>query len=314
MNPQTFITDIPYDLANRAHAGTSHAPEQRAQSEQTEYASTLAGDFEALSAHASTDEKRALLETEFARYRAGYRERVLDYLRSRSRCLSPMITGPSNFPLRRNQKRNAVADRRLSDLLGYRESALEAIRRKLHPEWRPIMAGDADALPRLETKLAKLEKAQADMRAVNAAMRRHAKAGPMAQARAMIEACPDLGEARAHTMLLPDCLGRTGFANYELTNNNANIRRIRTRIEELKRDKVAPEVTQEGHNGIRLEDHPAENRVRLFFPGKPDAGVRTRLKSNAFRWTPSLGCWQAYRNPRSMELARQFVTAEMPAT
>jgi hypothetical protein len=151
------------------------------------------------------------------------------------------------------------------------------------------------------------------MRAVNAAMRRHAKAGPMAQARAMIEACPDLGEARAHTMLLPDCLGRTGFANYELTNNNANIRRIRTRIEELKRDKVAPEVTQEGHNGIRLEDHPAENRVRLFFPGKPDAGVRTRLKSNAFRWTPSLGCWQAYRNPRSMERARQFVTAEMPA-
>ena len=84
---------------------------------------------------------------------------------------------------------------------------------------------------------------------------------------------------------------------------------MRARLAVLERDKAAPETTQDGNNGVRLEDCPSDNRVRLFFPGKPDSAIRTRLKSNGFRWTPSLGCWQAYRNSRSLAQAKQFITA-----
>ena len=29
-----------------------------------------------------------------------------------------------------------------------------------------------------------------------------------------------------------------------------------------------------------------------------------RLKGAGFRWTPSLGCWQAYRNHRALSVAK----------
>src|ERR1700674_2248971 len=136
-----FENDIPQSLAQAAHAGTSFVPEQRGEQMRSEYASTLAADFATLSKLATTDEKRATLEEEFARYREGYRRRYTAWLSSRSRCLSTMITGPSNFNVRRNEKRNAVEHRRCEELGEFRERALKAIRKALCPELAPIMSG-----------------------------------------------------------------------------------------------------------------------------------------------------------------------------
>ena len=35
-----------------------------------------------------------------------------------------------------------------------------------------------------------------------------------------------------------------------------------------------------------------DNRLQVFFDGKPDADTRAELKSNGFRWAPSVGAWQ----------------------
>lgn len=314
MNKETFIHDISRELANRAHAGTSFSPEKRGEAEINDYASTLASDFENLSRGATTPEKQSLLETEFARYREGYRTRYSAYLSSRSRCLSSMITGPSNFPTLRNQKRNSAADRRLEDLNAFRARALPAINKALHPERRPIMAGDGDALDRLKDKIAEAGALQSIMRAVNVAIRRRAKAGRGAQIEAMLEANPDLCEAKAGLMLNPDCLGRIGYHDFELSNNNANIRRMKARLEWLSRDKATEPTTIRGEDGVLYEDCPADNRVRLFFSRIPDVTVRTRLKSKGFRWTPSLRCWQAYRNSRALENGKQFVSPASSAS
>jgi len=309
MNTQTFIHDIPRDVANHASAGISFDPEKRGDMEIQEYASTLASDYETLSAHAPTAEKRATLDVEFARYREGYKARTLAYLRSKGRCLSPMITGPSNFPVRRNQKRNDVCHKRLNELCEYRQRALEAIRKALHPEWRPIMAGDDDVLDRLRKKIADREKRVAVMKAANAALRRSAKKGREVQIAAILAVDPMFTKESAAELLEPDYMGRLGFAGYLFQNNGAELRRLRARLAVLERDKAAPETILEGDNNVRLEDCPSDNRVRLFFPGKPDEATRARLKGNGFRWTPSIGCWQAYRNSRSLAQARQFIAA-----
>lgn len=97
------------------------------------------------------------------------------------------------------------------------------------------------------------------------------------------------------------------FAPFQLSNNSANIRRVKARIESISAAKAKPVKEFDAGGGVRVEDDPPANRVRVFFPGKPDATVRDRLKANGYRWTPTLGAWQAYRNHRAMELAQGLV-------
>lgn len=297
-----FKEDIPVDLAKAAHAGTSFDPERRAEAERAEYEGVLAGDWERLSKLATTEEKRARLAEEFARYREGYRRRYRAYLLSLSRCVSVMIVGPARYPVARMERRNAVVDRRRSELMAFRERALNAIRKALFPELAPIMAGDEDAVDRLKAKIEEAERLHERMKAANAAIRERAGEGVEAQVSSLVAL--GFSEAEARRLLVPDCMGRVGFPSWKLTNNAANIRRMKERLSSIERNKATPATMLEG-TAARFEDCPADNRVRLWFPGKPDAAVRETLKRGGFRWTPSMGCWQAYRNPHALELARK---------
>lgn len=96
---------------------------------------------------------------------------------------------------------------------------------------RPIHADDPNAIEKLGLKLKGLETAQAVMKATNAAMRKHKKAGPEAQVAAMVEA--GVTDTMARNLLRPDFCGRVGFADFMLTNNSAEIRRVKARIAAL---------------------------------------------------------------------------------
>ena len=303
-----FENDISLDLAVRAHAGTSHVPDDRGRQERAAYAATLQTDQTNLMTLADTDAKRVALAEEFAKYRQGYQVRYTMMLSAKSRCVSTMITGGSNFKTRRASKASDTADKHTQALIDYRIRALAAIRKTLQPELAPIMADDADAGKRLADKIANLEAWQARMKAVNATIRKHAKAGIEAQMTAVV-ALDFFGKTLARQLLTPDVLGRIGYAPYEIANNAANIRRLKGRAVIVERNQTAPEVTTEGA-AARVEEVPSENRVRLFFPGKPDVQVRTTLKSGGFRWTPSIGCWQAYLNAGTVALARRVAGVE----
>jgi hypothetical protein len=299
-----YVADISQQTAHGAFQGVSMSPERRGDTFRAEYSSTLEADYEHFKAHAAKGGTLHLLEDEFARYRAGYAQQCRAYLTSSSRCISSFITGPSNFPVRRAEKRNNVAHQRLNQMIAFRERARKAIIRALRPDLRPIMAGDADALERLQSELEQAEARQERMKAANAAIRKYMKAGAEAQLTALT--FMGFAEGIAQELLKPDFCGRIGFADYQLTNNSANIRRVRQRMERLAQDKAAPRVLRESASGVRLEDDPPANRVRLFFPGKPDDQTRSKLKAQGFRWSPSIGAWQAYRNNWSIELAKSL--------
>jgi hypothetical protein len=160
---------------------------------------------------------------------------------------------------------------------------------------------------RLQAKIGKAEAMQERMKETNAAIRKNAKAGPDAQVWALVA----LGwtEATARRLLEPDELKRIGFPSYELTNNGANIRRMKERLAQVERAKATPATEQEGA-AARIEDCPPENRVRLFFPGKPEAAVRETLKRGGFRWAPTQGCWSGYRNHGTLALAKKLAGIE----
>lgn len=301
-----YSNDISPSLAQAAFGGVSFNPDRRGERARSDYAVMLGEDLALFRSNAEKGGTLDKLDDEFARYRAGLKSRYSAYLQSSSRCISSFITGPANFPVARAMKRSAIADKRMNEFFSFREMAKRAVIRNLRPDLRPIMAGDADAADRLAVKIAEAQRYQDQMKAANAALRKAAKGGKDAQVTALIEL--GYSEAYARELVLPKFSYRSqGFESYTLANNQANIRRMQQRLEQIERAVAIPVSEVAGADGIRMEDDPPANRVRLFFPGKPAVDVRSTLKSNGFRWTPSLGAWQAYRNPTAMRVAAQIV-------
>lgn len=310
MTADDFLTDLPLDVCIRAHAGISWSPESRGAHRRREYAETLAKDFNDLAALADTPEKRAAFDCQFEQYRKGARVRFLACCHADARCLSIMVAGPARFPARRNQKANDVATKRRNEFLAWRERALKAIRRTLQPELAPIMSGDQDAPDRIRARIDNLEREHERLKTIARLWRQLGRPEAddveawqkIADDPALMMNVNDLRELRRH--MRTDPMKRGPVPGYMLQNNGANIRRLKERLEQITTAQATPETTSQG-TAARVEDSPADNRVRLFFPGKPPAEVRERLKRSGFRWAPSLGCWQAYRNPGTIRTAAE---------
>lgn len=302
---QQFINDIPVETARMAFYGTSYVPERRGDQYRQDYASTLQSDYAELLVIAEKNGTVDILDTEFERYRQGYKTRFMNFLRSHSRVVSMAIAGPSNFPVRQMQKRGECADARRNDLYEYRTKAYSCIRRKISPA-AFISSSDVDAIEKLELKLCNLRSLQDRMKEANAAIRKYAKNGTDVQIVALIDLGYDLQQAQS--ILTPDCYGIIGFPSFALTNNNAKIKNTEQRITELTRKRQLPEVVKKNdETGVSIEIVPEENRVRVFFPGKPDSTVITKLKQYGFRWAPSQGAWSGYHNWRTVECAKSLI-------
>lgn len=89
----------------------------------------------------------------------------------------------------------------------------------------------------------------------------------------------------------PDFCGRVGYPSFELTNNNANIRRVEERIKSLKAAKERGSSEQE-YKTFKAVENTEAMRYQIIFDGKPEEEIRTLLKSNGFKWAPSQGAWQ----------------------
>ncbi len=223
-----------------------------------------------------------------------------------ARVPSIMIAGGSNFPVRKKEKQNAAADKNMEE---YREiqGLLDKIR---STGMGGISADDPNAVSKLESKLAKLEQAQETMKAVNAYYRKNKT----------LDGCPHLSpeqiEKLKASMSGSYRANPKPFESYQLSNNNAEIRRLKNRITALTRRKELGYVGWE-FDGGRVEANTADNRLQIFFDEKPDKEIREELKGNGFRYAPSAEAWQRQLNDNAIYAADcikciQPLTGERP--
>ena len=258
-----------YDLVYRAFYNMSFSPEKRAHW----YCKELDIDLEKLREAGADD--RALKK---------YENLWVKWMQAQGRCLSPMITGPANFPVARNQKALDAEHKACAACIEYFDRVMAALQKAANPELRPIMSGDPDALDRLKEKLASLKKAQETMKAANALLRKK----PIDKARL----AEILGsEERAEKALEPDFLGSIGFPRYALANNRAEIKRIEGRIKQIEARKESSQKDVR-LSGVRVHENTDIMRLQIFFEDKPDREMIALLKKNAFKWAPSQGAWQ----------------------
>jgi hypothetical protein len=123
---EPLATDVNLQAAIRAHAGTSHVPERRGESEVADYVATIKTFNSALAAVADTEERLVEAVSQAERYRENYIKRQSDIWASRSRMMSTMITGPANFPVHRQEKAWRSYENKAKEFYAWQERALSA--------------------------------------------------------------------------------------------------------------------------------------------------------------------------------------------
>ena len=192
----------------------------------------------------------------------------------------PILVG--HHSERRHRRTLERADNAMRRGIEAEEQAKE-LDRRANATSHAISSDDPDAVVKLREKLVKLEATQTTMKAANKLVKK-----------GNVDALADLlncSREKAATVMEPDFCGRRGFPSYALTNNSANMRRIKERIDSLTAATQRPSSPDIEGDGWTLREDTEENRIMFEFPGKPAVEVRTVLKSHGFKWSPSRMAW-----------------------
>jgi hypothetical protein len=161
---------------------------------------------------------------------------------------------------------------------------------------RAISSDDPEAITKLRTKIKDLKEAHNLMKEANKAF----KADKMEE---FLDKHPAL---KNNYKIYTD--GRKPFATWALSNSNQNIRSAEKRLEELEK-KATMETVSTTINDTEIVFNVEANRVQIFFDGKPSTDTRKELKSNGFRWAPSIGAWQTSLHKWKLDTAVKIVEA-----
>lgn len=264
-------------------------------------------------AAAVLEEVKAKCKTEMQREKAEYHFdrycKVLAYAINRdnqigTRCPSILISGGSNFPVRKKEKQVAAWE-------SNRENFSKAeyhfdMMKQAHTQ--TVNSNDPEVIEYLKSKLEKLEALQADMKAANAYYRKHKT----------LDGCPGITQKDLDWLTRPGVfasgdgspltLYKRPFPTYALSNNNANIKRVKERLQNLEAVKAAAPV-ETTTDLYTYKENSEAMRVQFFFEDKPDDETRAILKSHGFRWAPSQNAWQRQLTRAGQSAARAVMDA-----
>ena len=176
-----------------------------------------------------------------------------------------------------------------------------------------IYTDDPAAVLKLRDQITDAERAQERMKQCNALVRKVLKMDVSPDMRIeRLQREGDMSFQTASALLTPDYMGRYGYQDFTLKNNNANIRRMKQRLAALEAraqiiataDESTLLAREDLGKGIEMEKDIEANRLRLYFPGKPSRGTIALLKSQGFRWSPTNGAWQRHLSAQAEYQAR----------
>jgi len=160
-----------------------------------------------------------------------------------------------------------------------------------------ISGDDAEAANRYKTKLGQLEAAQEQMKAVNKAWKQGNEA-------LYLLGLTDIDIEKLKSKM--PSYQKKPYPTWALSNNSAEIRRVKQKIEELERlDKMEAE-TAEFPGGI-MRINLEINRIQIVFNDIPSVETRKLLKSNGFKWAPSEKAWQRQRTLNAVNTSNRLL-------
>lgn len=257
-----------YELCYRAHTWSSFSPDKRAVQYVRDYSSMLQDDLDELGENQGN-------------YKEKFISKFSSWMSSKSNCASSMITGPANFNVRRNEKALNTEHNKNVEFYNWRERYFKAVKRVPMPT-------PEDELDNALIELDEVSNLQMMYKELNSAFRK----GKMN----ILEAVDFMEKEGYPSELIKDVRLNAkngygvGFPSCTLTNNNAKIKRLTSKILTMK-SRIETKLDFEDFKFEGGYYTVKDDRVKIFHEEKPSKEVIQELKSNGFRWSPNWKCW-----------------------
>lgn len=231
-----------------------------------------------------------------------------DYYRNEAACPSILISGGSNFPVRKKEKQNA---RRETLMQEYNE--IQGILSKIKSVGTgPIDPTDPHAREMLTDRLQRLQSTLDRGKAMNAHYRKHKT----------MKGFPDMTDETAAEMdeaiSRAPSFAQTPFPDFELASLRGKIKRTQenlSKLDGLERHKDDAANTLE-FDGGKLFLNMEQNRLQILFDEIPSDEIRSALKSHGFKWSRRNEAWQRQLTRNAIYDAKHIlgITDTKPAT
>lgn len=277
-----FLLSEFWELAYRAHSGTSFSPERRANDYIKSYSKELENDLKELGEKCGN-------------YQEKYKAMFSAWMSSKSNCISSMITGGSNFPVRRAEKANNAERRKQEDFFLWREKYFKAVNRQ------PVLSPEED----LDSMVRKMDATivlNENIKVWNKAIRKFKKGGVSDD-----ELVKELSEHQMPDQYLRMLQMSLDYSYWKgFGTLGATIKKQRERCQELK-ERIEAKSTWEDiefdGGSITVDD----DRVKIFHNEKPSQDIINALRGCGFKWSRNWGCWCRKHTKEAIRVAKSIV-------
>jgi hypothetical protein len=277
-----FILSEYWELIYHAYSNISFSPERRANSLVVDYSEELLEDLKELGEKAGN-------------YQEKYINRFTSWMSAKGRCISSMITGPANFPVRRAEKANRSESNRYEDFRTWRSKYFTAVNRVKTPS-------PEDDLELVYNKLDTCIILSENVKEWNKIIRKYRS--DKIDREQMFSTLREMGINDQYLKMVYSYINESYWRGFGTM--SPEIRRLKDRAEDLKRrietkDNWEDIIFDGGR--ISVED----DRVKIFHDERPEPEVISKLKSNGFRWSRYWGCWCRKHTRQALLVAERLV-------
>jgi len=271
-------------LAIRAHQGVSFSAEARGENMIKEFGEILDSDLELI--------KDAGIETKEI-YEVRFRKHLTGYMNAKSRIMSPMITGSSNFPVTRMKKLCRYEDSAYKNFNNFRNKALKGIQRQIKRD-KPIGADEAwqsirKSIISSAATIIAIDAGEKGWRrplfvnSITGLVKRIAKNGQVDHYQKSLALIRELN-AKYKKPLIAEKNAIFTLMDVATDAHVEKVEKLNRKNKEFVFDKL----------GFTVVYNFTEDRLQVLYDTKPDEAVRDMLKKNGFKWAPSNSAWQRF--------------------
>lgn len=245
------------------------------------------------------ERQQAILADRLEQWRELVAKAYNDIISKRAAWMPWTVCGPARY---NGAKNSARADRQMEAAAEWNgkmdrfiENTVDAIRDaipldQMLAEFRSgqrreaISGDDPHALEKLNARLEGMQERHERMKARNAYYRKNGT----------LKGCPGISDADAEaadrSIQENPPMWQMPYPHFSLANSNAEMKRLRDRIETIQRHQETGDGCQE-YDGFTVEISGTEGRINITFDDKPADPARDLLKKSGFHWSPRAKVW-----------------------